>query len=414
MAINTHLDATPSNITESATEIGNIETNVDNAEDDLVSARRSVCELEGATASSVSGSISSAVNDCKDLVSDLSSYKNALKDFATAMSGVKTDLEGIRSTASSGGLTVNGESVEESMDSFPLGPDSCNSAEVRDFDQEQEKIRLYKTLDTDASHIRDRETEVCQAFVDACSRIADGHPVIQAVASTVGGYVAPNTKDGDWRAAAGVGTWAISRAGDGVKIVEAAGLRASGASVTRKVMVGHKVVASHSLGKPTDYMHKVKMKREFVNEAGGKGAKQWRHDFSDRKLSNWSVPKGGEGSRVAKAVDLARKVGSSNAMKWASRAGTAVSFGVDAYQQWEKDSHNPSIEQGEKVIRAATAGGGVGRRRVGRGRGRGSHWCLCWCPVGAVVGGVVGGAVGYGVGKWVADGANALIHKWWH
>ena len=50
MAIDTHLDATPSEITNSATAIGNIETHVDSAEDDLISARRSVNELEGETA----------------------------------------------------------------------------------------------------------------------------------------------------------------------------------------------------------------------------------------------------------------------------------------------------------------------------------------------------------------------------
>ena len=34
--------------------------------------------------------------------------------------------------------------------------------------------------------------------------------------------------------------------------------------------------------------------------------------------------------------------------------------------------------------------------------------------VGACVGGAVGAAIGSGVGKKVADGANSLIHKWWH
>ena len=184
MAIDTHLDATPSEITSSATAIGNIETHVDSAEDDLISARRSVAELEGETALNASISISTGVNDCEDLVSDLKSYKNALTNFATAMGKVKSDLEGIRSRATAGGLTVNGESIEEPKDSFPLGPDSSNSVEVRAFDEEQEKITLYKTLDTDTSHIRDRETEARQTFADACTRITDGHPVTQKVAGT--------------------------------------------------------------------------------------------------------------------------------------------------------------------------------------------------------------------------------------
>ena len=414
MAIDTHLDATPSEITSSATAIGNIETHVDSAEDDLISARRSVAELAGETALNASISISTGVNDCEDLVSDLKSYKNALTNFATAMGKVKSDLEGIRSRATAGGLTVNGESIEEPKDSFPLGPDSSNSVEVRAFDEEQEKLALYKTLDTDTSHIRDRETEARQTFADACTRITDGHPVTQKVAGTVGGYFAPDTKKGGWQAAAGVGTWAIGRVGDGVKMAEGIGLRASGASVTRKEVVGYKDnMPTHDRAKG-ELTRRVKVKREFTTEAGGKGTKQWQYAFKDRKLSNWSVPKGAEGTRAAKAVDMARKVGSSNAMKYAGRAGAAVSFGVDAYQQWEKDSHNPSIGTGEKVTRAVTAGAGSA---VGGWAGAQAGAAIGACvggPVGAVVGGAVGAAIGSGVGKKVADGANSLIHKWWH
>jgi surface antigen len=391
MAIDTHLDATPSEITSSATAIGNIETHVDSAEDDLISARRSVAELEGETALNASISISTGVNDCEDLVSDLKSYKNALTNFATAMGKVKSDLEGIRSRATAGGLTVNGESIEEPKDSFPLGPDSSNSVEVRAFDEEQEKITLYKTLDTDTSHIRDRETEARQTFTDACTRITDGHPVTQKVAGTVGGYFAPDTKKGGWQAAAGVGTWAIGRVGDGVKMVEARGLRASGANVTRTVG-GKKVVF----------------------EAGGKGTRQWRHALNDAKLSNWSVPKGAEGTRAAKAVDMARKVGSSNAMKYAGRAGAAVSFGVDAYQQWEKDSHNPSIGTGEKVARAATAGAGSAAGGWAGAQAGAAVGACVGGPVGAVVGGAVGAAVGSGVGKGIADWVNTKTHGLFH
>lgn len=414
MAIDTHLDATPSEITSSATAIGNIETHVDSAEDDLISARKNVAELDGDTALNASTAISTEVNNCEDLVSDLKSYKNALTNFATAMGKVKTDLEGIRSRATNGGLTVNGERIEQPTDSFPMGADPNNSAEVRAFGEEQEKLTLYKTLETDTSHIRDRETEARQAFADACTRITDGHPVTQAVAGAVGGFFVPNTKNGGWRAAAGVGTWAISRVGNGVKMAEAIGLRASGATVTRKVVVGHKEnVRTHDINKG-DLSRKVKMKREFTTEAEGKGTKQWRYAFKDRKLSNWSVPKGAEGTKAAKAVDMARKVGSSKALKYAGRAGTAVSFGVDAYQQWEKDSHNPSIGTGEKVARAATAGavsaaGGWAGAQAGAAVGA----CVGG-PVGAVVGGAVGAAIGSGVGKKVADGANSLIHKWWH
>ena len=412
MAIDTHLDATPSEITSSATAIGNIETHVDSAEDDLISARKNVVELEGDTAFNASIAIGTEVNNCEDLVSDLKSYKNALTNFATAMGKVKTDLEGIRSRATNGGLTVNGERIEQPTDSFPMGVDPNNSAEVRAFGEEQEKLTLYKTLETETSHIRDRETEARQAFADACTRITDGHPVTQAVAGAVGGFFVPN--NGGWRAAAGVGTWAISRVGNGVKMAEAIGLRASGATVTRKVVVGHKEnVRTHDINKG-DLSRKVKMKREFTTEAEGKGTKQWRYAFKDRKLSNWSVPKGAEGTRAAKAVDMARKVGSSKALKYAGRAGTAVSFGVDAYQQWEKDSHNPSIGTGEKVTRAVTAGAGSAAGGWAGAQAGAAVGACVGGPVGAVVGGAVGAAIGSGLGKKAADGLNSITHGWWH
>ena len=365
MAIDTHLDATPSEITNSATAIGNIETHVDSAEDDLISARRSVNELEGETALNASTSISTGVNNCEDLVSDLKSYKNALTNFATAMGKVKTDLEGIRSRATAGGLTVNGESIKEPKDSFPLGPDSSNSVEVKAFDEEQEKIALYKTLDTDTSHIRDRETEARQTFADACTRITDGHPVTQTVAGTVGGYFAPDTKNGGWQAAAGVGTWTVNRFGDGVKLVEAKGLRDSGANVARTIG-----------------------EEEVVLGAGGRGTRQWRYAFKDRKLSNWSVPKGAEGTKAAKAVDMARKA--APALKRAGRAGNVLSFGISAHEQWEKDSHNPSLpERGQEGCACSNdwsrcgswwSGWGEGRRshRSDDWCGRRPHWSRCW------------------------------------
>jgi len=93
-----------------------------------------------------------------------------------------------------------------------------------------------------------------------------------------------------------------------------------------------------------------------MTEAGGKGTREWKHAFNDRKLGNWKVPESAEGSRSAKVAKAAGKIADSNALKYAGRAGTAVSFGVDAYQQWQKDSKDPSIGTGEKVTRAATKG----------------------------------------------------------
>ena len=52
----------------------------------------------------------------------------------------------------------------------------------------------------------------------------------------------------------------------------------------------------------------------------------------------------------AKAVNAARRA--APVPKWAGRASNALSFAVSAHEQWEKDSHNPSIGEEKKITRA--------------------------------------------------------------
>ena len=74
MSIDTHLDATPSDITASATEIGNIKTHVDSAETDLISARKTMASMDGATAINPAMSNSPSADKGKAMVSSLGSY----------------------------------------------------------------------------------------------------------------------------------------------------------------------------------------------------------------------------------------------------------------------------------------------------------------------------------------------------
>ena len=135
MLIDTHLDATPSDITASATAIGNVMSHVDSAEDDLIS----VCELEGSSAIAASGWISTSVTDRENLVTELGSYKTTLDNLASALSSIKTDLQGIRDQATAGGLTLNGETVVEPKSSYPLGANHDSSVEVYENSVEQDR-----------------------------------------------------------------------------------------------------------------------------------------------------------------------------------------------------------------------------------------------------------------------------------
>ena len=413
MAIDTHLDATPSDITASATAIGTIKTNVDSAEDDLISARKSVCELEGSSAVAALSSLSTAVDGCEDLVTDLGDYKTALDNLASPLSSIDTDLQGIRDQATAGGLTLNGETVVEPKSSYPLGANPDNSVEVYENSVEQDRISLYKNLETQTSDIRTREKEARQAFSDACAKIGT-NPIAHAASNAVKGYFIPDTRAGGWVGAARAGTWGISRTRDIASLVEAAGLRASSANVTRTLKYT-KYVTNRSANAGRHALRGITKTKDVVTEAGGKGTQQWRHALSDRKLSNWSPTKAAEGSTGAKVVDTVRKAGKT--LKWAGRAGTAVSFGVDAYEQWQKDSKDPSIGQGEKVARAATKGAGSAAGGWAGAQAGAAIGACVGGPVGAAVGGIVGGVVGSGAGGWLADQANKGIHgiaKWFH
>ena len=406
MAIDTHLDATPSDITASATAIGTIKTNVDSAEDDLISARKSVCELEGSSAVAALSSLSTAGDGCEDLVTDLGDYKTALDNLASALSSIDTDLQGIRDQATAGGLTLNGETVVEPKSSYPLGANPDNSVEVYENSVEQDRIALYKNLETQTSDIRTREKEARQAFSDACAKIGT-NPIAHAASNAVKGYFIPDTRAGGWVGAARAGTWGISRTRDIASLVEAGGLRASSADVTRTFKYT-KYVTNHSADAGRHALRGITKTKDVVTEAGGKGTQQWRHALSDGKLSNWNPAKAAEGSTGAKVVDTVRKAGKT--LKWAGRAGTAVSFGVDAYEQWQKDSKDPSIGQGEKVARAATKGAGSAAGGWAGAQAGAAIGACVGGPVGAAVGGIVGGVVGSGAGKALADKALGWFH----
>jgi uncharacterized protein YukE len=90
--------------------------------------------------------------------------------------------------------------------------------------------------------------------------------------------------------------------------------------------------------------------------------------------------------------------------KWGSRVGLVVTAGVAAWDQWQTDSQDPSLDTAAKVGRATTEGattaagawaGAEGGAWVGGAIG------TAICPgVGTVVGGVVGGLVGGAAGAW--------------
>ena len=96
MPIDTHLDATSSDITASAIKVGNLKTAVDNSIDHLANARKDAGSLEGESPTGAQNLINSAVKTCENMVKDLTNYKNALDNLASGLTSIGSSLASIR------------------------------------------------------------------------------------------------------------------------------------------------------------------------------------------------------------------------------------------------------------------------------------------------------------------------------
>ena len=135
---------------------------------------------------------------------------------------------------------------------------------------------------------------------------------------------------------------------------------------------------------------------------------------NDRHLNNWEVPKGKGGTWEGKTVAAARKA--APYLDKVNKGFVAIDFAVSGYEQWEKDSHNPSLSEGKKVARATTTGaasavGGYAGAKLGASIG--ASIGVAGGPIGIAVGGVVGGVAGGIAGSWMgkklANGINSTF-----
>lgn len=394
MPIDTHPDATPADITASALDVGKVKTAVDEAEIDVSRANRTMQsgEFEGETAKQVKKAVGLKLQQCRTLSSSLASYKTALENFASGLTTVKSDLAGVREKATAGGLTVEGEKVMEPQAPPPL-PE--NNPVERDKDRQTHqtlvdnyntKKALYDSLSTETSDIRIKETETRDAFANACSVIID-NPVWKELK----GALFPDTSAGGAVAVGKTAIWANSTVQRAAKLAEGAGLKATNAVVKHPMTdKPHKWVTSHDPRRGTP----KGMKPRWVR--------------NDRHLSNWEVPKGKSGTWGGKTVAAARKA--APYLEKVDKGFVAVDFAVSGYEQWQKDSHNPSLNEGKKVARATTTGaasavGGYAGAKAGAAIG--ASIGVAGGPIGVAVGGVVGGIAGGVAGSWLGKtGAN--------
>lgn len=398
MPIDTHLDATPADITASALDVGKVKTAVDEAEIDVSRANRTMQsgELEGETAKQVKKAVGLKLQQCRTLSSSLGSYKTALENFASGLTTVKSDLAGVREKAVAGGLTVEGEKVMEPqappplMENNPVERDKDRQTHQTLVDNYNTKNALYKTLSTETSDIRIKETEARDAFANACSAIID-NPVWKELK----GALLPDTSAGGAVAVGKTAIWANSMVQHAARLAEGVGLKATNAVVKHPMRdKPHKWVTSHDPRRGTP----KGMKPRWVR--------------NDRHLSNWEVPEGKSGTWGGKTVAAARKA--APYLEKVDKGFVAVDFAVSGYEQWQKDSHNPSLSEGKKVARATTTGTGSavgGYAGAKLGATIGASFGVAGGPIGVAVGGVAGGIIGGVAGSWAGKTAANWFNK---
>jgi hypothetical protein len=155
-----------------------------------------------------------------------------------------------------------------------------------------------------------------------------------------------------------------------------------------------------------------------------------RHAALNGYESGWFRPlwMGGNAIRAANPDNWVPAASSSSAFTqwrtagtWAGRAGTAVSFGISAYDQWQEDADDPSMGTGERVARSTTmgastaAGGWAGAwagTQVGATIGTavgGPIGTVVGGAVGGIVGGVIGSGVGQAAGDWLVENTGPIL-----
>ena len=225
--------------------------------------------------------------------------KNALNNLVNGLESIKNRLWCVRESAREGGLQVAESSISNPVAVVTPPADGCSASGGG---REDPKAALYKELEAETSDIRVSETEVRQAFADACANItAANHPVRKAAP----GVIRPNIRSGGVKAAVNTANWAIGRASNVTTLTQGIALSKANPHLTTDVGNG-KLRTSHAA-------------------RGGKPVGRPRLRFHDGDLGNWKPGGRFEESTAAKVASKAGKVG--KGLKVAGAAGSVATGG---------------------------------------------------------------------------------------
>lgn len=367
--IETRVDGSPTACFDLAASFQTVEGAVDAAVDALSGARtRAQDAWEGAAAEAFLAESASFRTELDTLQARTTDFRGELHTFAGALQAVTSAFSAIRSEAAGAGLAVTGTGVLP-----PRLADDADDDAVADYNA---KVAVYNALVTRADDARRSETAAHEQ-VQAAASAMTADPVVVAILTRFG-FLPRDTSPG-WLA-----VWGLGRAG-----------MATGwaSSWFTRVRYGD-FRPRHPAGSP-----------------GGIGGRYMsRADFAQGPWYRRAIEGARSTNYQARPYQSAAHSQWSTAGRWAGRAGTVLTVGTSAFDQWQADADDPSLGTTERVARSATAGattgagawaGGLAGAKIGAGLG--SLAGPVGTVVGGAVGGLVGGALGAGAGGWVAD-----------
>ena len=305
--------------------------------------------------------------DAEKVGTSLRTCASALTDFAASLASVEAELAHARSVALTGGNAITGTQIVRPDDM--AGPAAPEIVEAHN-----RRVAAYDEAFSIAEAARTSEGEAHSRLISALARATDGG-ILRFVAEGLG--LLPSGSDGVDRASWGAGV-GLTGAGWAANYVR---------------------IAHYGIFAPRERMPNGRFQFVSFKESG-----RWQNAWRMRSDSNWRSQTG--------RTEIRAKWGTVG--KVAGRAGSVLTFGTAAYDQWSADADDPSMSTQESITRTGVKGGftaGGAWAGAAGGAQLGAAIGSFGGPVGTVVGGAVGGLVGGFVGSEVGGAVGDALKE---
>ena len=359
----------PSGAWNAAQSLTSISTTVSTAGEDISSAHNQVAsDCTSETTNAALSSLSSQRSTLDALSTNTTSLATALTAFGNSMNSIKTRLAQVVADAAAAELVVSGSTIHSPDDPS----DEKYETKKAKFDELKETLYL----------IRQDESSAHDTLISACDSLKSAGEWFRDKYLPTGG-VGDASKMAGWVSRVATGAhWGSIRAISRFQPRYPKGHPNAGAFM--------RVADRNKMGTLRTLWAKTK-------------TSNWVNKPYTRGTTAWKVQQG-----VTKAAPVLKGLG---------YASAGLSGALAGWDQYKKDSANPSMGEGEKIARAGTQAvtQGVGGYAGGwAGAQVGMTIGAVGGPIGIATGGIIGAAIGGMAGSKLGESVGNAINKGWH